>query len=280
MLAVFAQDHINTFTAHTMSFAGIELGYREARLGNGNDTPILVMYLHGGSSKGSDNAKQLEEPAVDSLYNYLEANGMDAVMLVPQCPSDKSWNGRMSGVLAALVRQYTESGKADECRAYLFGGSMGGTGTWSMLSSYPRLFAAAMPVAANPSGCSADSVAQTPAYTVMGTADRIMSVETTTNFVEQLKANGGECMMDEENGWTHEITCIQSYTAPRLDWVFSHKRQATGIMSINADTPPVSVSYLSLDGCVLPAAPSHGIYIIKSVMPDGIVKTTKAIGHH
>lgn len=277
-LPTLAQTHAASFDSRTFSFAGVEMGYRVARVGNGDATPVLAMYLHGGSSKGSDNEKQLVEPGVDSLYNYLEAHDMDAILLVPQCPTDKSWGGRMSGVLAALVRQYTTSGEADAGRAYIFGGSMGGTGTWSMLSAFPRLFTAAMPVAANPSGCMADSVALTPAYTVMGTADRIMAVETASDFVAQLKAKGGECVMDIEEGWTHEVTCIESYTTPRLDWVFSHTRQMTGIAAIEAPHP-ISTRYFSIDGCPLPAKPTCGLYIIMDIMSDGTTNTTKTFRH-
>ncbi len=55
----------------------------------------------------------------------------------------------MTGVLRALVLSYTDDGSADADRMYIFGGSMGGTGTWTMLSTCPELFAAAMPVAGN-----------------------------------------------------------------------------------------------------------------------------------
>ena len=46
-----------------------------------------------------------------------------------------------------------------------------------MLSSYPGLFAAAMPVAGKASKCNAENVAATPVLTVMGTADKIMKID-------------------------------------------------------------------------------------------------------
>ena len=65
---------------------------------------------------------------------------------------------------------------------------MGGTGTWTMLSTCPELFAAAMPVAGNPSGCDAEKVAQTPLFTVMGTADAIMKIPTVEDFLSSMDA--------------------------------------------------------------------------------------------
>ena len=188
---------------------GIEMPYRVAHI-NGTGKPSLVIYLHGGSSKGNDNEKQMNEAGIDSITNYLESRQIDAIYLVPQCPSDKSWGGPMLGVLKSLIDKYVGDGIADKNSVYIFGGSMGGTGTWSMLSAYPGLFAAAMPVAGNPSKCDADKVASTPVFTVMGTSDRIMSVETTSDFINELNARNGITRFEIEEGWTHEMTCIQS----------------------------------------------------------------------
>lgn len=198
---------------------GITMGYRKCVITNENSTeaPILVVYLHGGSSKGNDNEKQLLEPGTDSIARYLKTHGINAIFLIPQCPTDKSWGGPMNTMLKAMIDRYASEGVADTNRIYIFGGSMGGTGTWGMLSAYPNFFAAAMPVAANPSKTVVENVATTPAYTVMGTADAIMKVETAASFVEELKALDDDVRMDVEEGWTHETTCIQSYTTARLE---------------------------------------------------------------
>lgn len=102
---------------------------------------------------------------------------------------------------------------------------MGGTGTWTMLSSYPGLFAAAMPVAGKASKCNAENVAATPVLTVMGTADKIMKIDVVQDFIDRLTALRNDNRFEIEDGWTHETTCKKSYTTSRLDWVFRHKRQ-------------------------------------------------------
>jgi len=45
---------------------------------------------------------------------------------------------------------------------------MGGTDTWNMISKFPRLFSAAMPVARIPVECDVSYVTQTPLFKVMG----------------------------------------------------------------------------------------------------------------
>lgn len=248
---------------------GIEMPYRVAHI-NGTGKPSLVIYLHGGSSKGNNNEIQMSEAGVDSIANYLESRQIEAIYLVPQCPSDKSWGGPMLGVLKSLIDKYVGDGIVNENSLYILGGSMGGTGTWSMLSAYPGLFTAAMPVAGNPSKCDADKVASTPVCTVMGTSDRIMSVETTSDFINELNARNGITKFEVEDGWTHEMTCIQSYTTHRLDWVFSHGSNPSGIENPMAGNNFIkSVQYYSIDGRILSEPPSKGLYIIRCVNKDG-----------
>lgn len=275
----FETDEITPveFKTNKIVSDGIEMPYRVAHI-NGTGKPSLVIYLHGGSSKGNDNEKQMNEAGIDSITNYLESRQIEAIYLVPQCPSDKSWGGPMLGVLKSLIDKYVGDGIVDKNSIYIFGGSMGGTGTWSMLSAYPGLFTAAMPVAGNPSKCDADKVASTPVCTVMGTSDRIMSVETTADFIYELNARNGITRFEIEEGWTHEITCIQSYTTQRLDWVFSHGSNSSGVENTTAGKKIIeSMQYYSIEGRALSEPPSKGLYIVRCVNKDGSVTTLKKL---
>ena len=259
---------------------GITMGYRKCVITNENSTEalILVVYLHGGSSKGNDNEKQLLEPGTDSIARYLETHGINAIFLIPQCPTDKSWGGPMNTMLKAMIDRYASEGVADTNRIYIFGGSMGGTGTWGMLSAYPNFFAAAMPVAANPSKTVVENVATTPAYTVMGTADAIMKVETAASFVEELKALDDDVRMDVEEGWTHETTCIQSYTTARLEWVFSHRRGTpSAILRPTSVSQVVSSQFFSIDGKRLSNPVASKLIIRRDILADGTTKVTKTV---
>lgn len=259
---------------------GITMGYRKCVITNENSTeaPILVVYLHGGSSKGNDNEKQLLEPGTDSIARYLETHGINAIFLIPQCPTDKSWGGPMNTMLKAMIDRYASEGVADANSIYIFGGSMGGTGTWGMLSAYPNFFAAAMPVAANPSKTVVENVATTPAYTVMGTADAIMKVETAASFVEELKALDDDVRMDVEKGWTHETTCIQSYTTTRLEWVFSHRRGTpSAILRPTSVSQVVSSQFFSIDGKRLSNPVASKLIIRRDILADSTTKVTKTV---
>jgi len=253
-----------TFSKEQLTLSnGSVLPYRQMRIEGGK--PMLVIYLHGGSSCGTDNETQMGEPGIDSIARYLVEQDLPAVFVVPQCGNrTKGWGG-MAADVKRLLDYVAQQETADETRIYIFGGSMGGTGTWKMLSLYPDYFAAAMPCAGNPKGMSAENVATTPVYTVMGLADKIMGSDVRTTvetFVGQLEALGDEVRYETVAGWTHETTCIQSYSAERLDWVFSHKRGQTTDL-----TTPVTYitdnAWYDLSGRRFATPPAHGVYIHK-----------------
>ena len=112
----------------------------------------------------------------------------------------------------------------------------------------------------------------------MGTSDKIMSVESTADFIDELNARNGTTKFDIEEGWTHEMTCIQSYTTQRLEWVFSHSKNSAGIEKrTTEDKDVVSMQYYATDGRRLAELPSKGLYIMRCAYEDGTVKALKRI---
>ena len=250
------------FSRETFSLGSNTLSYREADIcHDGTDKPILVLYLHGGSARGDDNEAQLREAAVSVIYQYLYSHQIPATFIVPQCPSGGGWTGQLRKVVNELMKRKSNDGAHDANRVYVMGGSMGGTGTWAQLSHFPDFYAAAMPVAGNPSGLDAENVATTPVLTVMGTADNMMSIPTVEQFQTEVLAVGGTLILETEQGWSHPTTCEQSYTDQRLDWLFSwHHGNSTGINAITSITP-LSVPIYNLGGRKV-SNPTKGIYLI------------------
>ena len=266
--SLFAQNANNdglTFASLQHEFAGTTLNYRQAVVeGKSDEGKALFIYLHGGSSCGTDNITQMQEPGIDSIGHYLVDHQQSAVFLVPQCPDrNRGWGG-MAKDIKALLDFAAHSEGVDPDRIYIFGGSMGGTGTWKMLSSYPNYFAAGMPCAANPKGMNAENVATTPVYNVMGGADKIMDGEVRAiaeDFINQLNALGDETKYEVVAGWSHETTCIQSYTTPRLDWVFAHARQTTDFVSSVTTQSSSTDRWYSLQGIEVLSPKQPGIYV-------------------
>ena len=174
--------------------------------------------------KSLDNEKQMQEPGILSIATYLQENGISAVFLVPQCPETDSQGKAMAWTRMGKAVEYLIGIErpGPQSPVYLMGGSMGGTGTWNLLSACPDLFTAAMACAGNPRDCDPANVAKTPVYAVMGGADKVMKPEEVNlqAFLDEAAAAGGQYKFDTEEGWDHEKTCTESYTTARLDWVF------------------------------------------------------------
>ena len=51
-----------------------------------------------------------------------------------------------------------------------------------------------------------------------------MDIDTVVDFCNLLVQSGNDNRLEIEEGWTHETTCIESYTTLRLDWIFSHHK--------------------------------------------------------
>lgn len=284
MLTIFISTHADniSFDKKTFSLGNITLPYRIATLSGTSDSKAsLIVYLHGGTSKGNDNELQLNEPGVDAITNWLLHNKQKAIIVVPQCPEEMSWIGPTLSTVRALLQSIIAHGIIDESRIYIFGGSMGGTGTWGMLSTYPDFFAAAMPVASDPTYFDAKNVSHTPLYTVMGTDDTIMDIDKVESFLTEMDTYDADYRFDIEEGWTHEDVCEQSYTDTRLAWVFSHTRDITnGINNATTDANDCvkAVTWYNLSGQLLPQTPKQGgMYIKKQLLYNGRTVSEKVI---
>ena len=108
----------------------VTLPYRKAEIcHSGAKKSALVLYLHGGTSRGSDNEAQLQEKAVGVIYQYLLDHNIAATFIVPQCPTGGGWTNQNRKVVNELLKSYVNKGTVDANRIYVMGGSMGGTGT-------------------------------------------------------------------------------------------------------------------------------------------------------
>ena len=206
-----------------VKYSGGTLPYRMKKIASADGSkPVLLMYLHGGSSKGNDNETQMKEATVSMIAKYLSDNSIPSIFIVPQCPSSGSWGAKMNGPLAELIGEY-ETSCDGVC---VLGGSMGGTGTWSLANAYPEKFSGIMPVAGKPGTADAANFKGMRVCTVMSESDEVMKTayEDVLTFCGSISAAGGtvSCtIIPASEQWTHQTTCEQSYTPERLGWLLS-----------------------------------------------------------
>jgi lysophospholipase L1-like esterase/dienelactone hydrolase len=235
--AVRADD----FEAREFSSAdGAKLPYRllkPAAIEAGKKYP-LVVFLHGAGEVGSDNAIQLKHGA--PLFAKPESREkFPCFVFAPQCPKGKKWvewdwlAGPNSApaepaptlklVLAAMDALAEEFG-TDPDRTYVTGLSMGGAGTWDLITRHPEKFAAAIPVCGGGDLEKAAAAKSVPVWAFHGLADNVVPPARSSEMVARLRAAGGKSVLIEYPGVAHDSWTF-AYTEPNLlPWLFAQRR--------------------------------------------------------
>jgi len=148
----------------------------------------LIMYLHGGSRRGTD-IEKLREPSY-GLPALVEKNkSFPFIVLSPQCPEGEYWTD--TDGLIALLDEVLKNYAIDPRRVYLTGHSMGGRGTWYLAYEHPEKFAAIAPMSGLfLSTAWASRLKHMPIWAFHGERDDIAPISDTVELVNALKDAG------------------------------------------------------------------------------------------
>ena len=203
----------------------------------------LVLILHGGSGRGTDNMKQLNHDVkrfVSSTFQQLQP----AFVLAPQCPKGFEWtDNKMTSspaknydmhsstaswsqqLIVRLISQLTDKYAIDTSRIYITGFSMGATGSWEMLYHYPQLFAAAAILNGRSDPAIAATLKNIPISIFHGKDDTISPITNSFAMYQALKSQNDQVMLHVLNGG-HGIS-DQSYTPDLYHWLISFRKKDT-----------------------------------------------------
>ncbi|MBE6885913.1 MAG: hypothetical protein E7486_03100 [Ruminococcaceae bacterium] len=201
----------------------------------------LVLWLHGGGLRGSDNTTQVtgDENQKRALLNYQKEEPF--ILIVPQCPDDRFWGDSMTydgryhvtltpeneSITIRALRELTLSAaaefSADQKRLYVGGCSMGGMGSYDLLYRYPDLYAAALIGCAASDPSKAEVIKNTPVYLIHGTIDNVVEVEGSRNMDAALKEVNADYRYTEYPQRDHAVVLTTEMDEP-LAWIFSKTR--------------------------------------------------------
>ncbi len=161
-----------------------------------------------------------------------------AILVMPQCRPGVDWSSpNMEAQILAALDASTKEFHGDPARTYLTGFSMGGYGTWSLASRYPKRFAALVVVCGGinwptpakitdekPYAATAVKVAAIPVWVFHGNADRNVFVSESREMVKLLRALHADVRYTEYDGVPHE-SWDRAYGEPELPaWLLSKHR--------------------------------------------------------
>jgi poly(3-hydroxybutyrate) depolymerase len=198
----------------------------------------LVLLLHGSGERGDDNQRQLKHGA--GAFAKEEARTrFPAFVVVPQCPAEARWVDvdwfsqdphqpeKISAPLALALGAMDEVQKEfsiDPERIYVTGISMGGFGTWDLITRFPERFAAAVPICGGGDQRKIGSARAVPVWAFHGEADAVIKVERTRDMVSALAAAGAEPLATYYPATGHD-SWTNAYSEPALlPWLFAQRR--------------------------------------------------------
>ena len=198
----------------------------------------LVVFLHGSGERGTDNLAQLKNGVREFLGSPEAQAKYPCFYMVPQSPPGDAWSRRgypdgvtdtsrrVLEVIEALEKEFS----IDPARLYIGGLSMGGFGTWDLISRYPDLFAAAFPICGGGAPDRALLMKDIPIWAFQGGADPAVPPQMSRDMVEALQKAGGKPKYTEYPGVGHN-SWTKAFSEPEfLPWLFAQKRSGPGSM--------------------------------------------------
>lgn len=247
--AAVAQDY-SQYSYESFSRKGDQLRYRlllPANYDIHKKYPLIV-FLHGAGERGSDNNAQLLHGGSMFLRDSIR-NNYPAFVLFPQCPENQTWapmkferdtSGKVTkaefpldgnptpptALLNQLLDSLLASGKIDTKRVYLGGLSLGGMGTFYLITKRPNLFAAAFPICGAGNVEAAGNFAKkVPVWIFHGGDDQVVPVQSSRAYDAKLKALGAEEKYTEYPGVGHNSWDNVFVEPGLLPWLFQHRKK-------------------------------------------------------
>jgi predicted peptidase len=194
----------------------------------------LVLFLHGGGGRGDDNLKQIQGGngfIIDLLTKPESQAKYPCFVLAPQSPQQEGWieDDSITPTLQLhltleLIDHLTKQFNIDSKRIYVVGQSMGGFGTFAIITMRPAFFAAAVPICGGGDESKAGRIAHVPIWAFHGEQDESVKVERSRNMIEAITRAGGKPKYTEYKGEGHLIWNKVVNEPELLPWMFSQKR--------------------------------------------------------
>ena len=130
-------------------------------------------------------------------------------------------------LLMELVDKQLADPAIDASRVYVTGISMGGYGTWDLLSRRPDVFAAAMPICGGGDVAQAQKISKVPIWIFHGSADGAVPVCRSRNMAAALWAAGSNAHYREYPDAGHNVWGRTYGDAEVLIWFFKQKKASS-----------------------------------------------------
>jgi predicted peptidase len=206
----------------------------------------VVLFLHGAGERGHDNAAQLTHGS--SLFaNEKHRDSFPAIVIFPQCPREDYWaSASVDRTTQPLTLKFSNGGEPTKAldlvmklmdeivakpfvakqQVYVGGLSMGGMGTFEILSRKPTMFAAAIAICGGGNTEAAKAYANTTELWIFhGAKDDVVTPQLSVDMVSAILKYGGAPNFTlfadaNHNSWDSALS-----EPNLLPWLFSKSKK-------------------------------------------------------
>lgn len=200
----------------------------------------LVIFLHGSGERGNDNERQLIWGA-GAFIKEENMKDYPCYVVAPQCPTEKRWleknwalpthimpddPSETMALVMELINETIDDYPINKRRIYITGLSMGGYGTWDLISRWPDKFAAAIPICGGGDENQAPKLVNMPIWVFHGADDTTVPTDRSRHMVQAIKDAGGTKIKYTEYPGVGHGSWKPAYADPELmKWLFSQKKK-------------------------------------------------------
>lgn len=220
---------------------GVTLAYRLHRPPAATPKRLLplVIFLHGNGTQGNDLGGKGPWMAEPWAFNSPEVQAQHpAFVLYPRCRIHERWSsvewklGTQKQVeqtpsqrtLMHLVDSLLATQPIDRRRVYLIGYSMGGYGTWDLLTRFPDRFTAAVPLAGGGDPTTVTkALADLPVWVFHGAKDTTVPISGSEDMVTAMQAIGAPVRFTRDENASHSGTAkiLHRQTGDIMAWLLA-----------------------------------------------------------
>lgn len=189
----------------------IEYGLSIPEIPEGETVP-LVLALHFSGGQGL--------PFLQSFALFGLAD-LDAIIISPSAPKGSNWTTiSTTAMLKELVESAIKDWPVDPKKVVVMGYSMGGYGTWNLLSSSPELFSAAIPIASSPNSWLETISTGVPIYAIHSELDQQIPLSEVESEVLALQNKGVDIQLVVAKNIDHyDADILVTYLYDAMDWL-------------------------------------------------------------
>ncbi len=185
----------------------------------------LLIFLHGGSARGSDTLDLYDAGPFDQIYR---GRNFPFIVVAPQCPKHLRWSTEnwFEDFYIDLIKKY----RVDTNRIYLTGVSLGGSGTWYLGTKYPDKFAAIAPMSGFTRHMdyiseNIENLEKTPIWAFHGVSDQVVPVEETDYLLDRLTEINSQVKYTRVKNVGHWIHWLVYPGNELYDWLLKHDKR-------------------------------------------------------